>query len=541
VSSHAPFFSRPPLAAWLVALAAAMLHLAPLWRAEATVAPEHGSTGHEFTGCLATSPDAMQYRAWARRTEHTGPICDNRFTTEPHRAYLPVFFHAAVGALARATDQPPEFVYEWLGAPFAFALALLLYACARRFLDDPRARWWVFLATLVGGGLGGHLKLLADRRMLGPETTQRLTQWLEAHPVWEAYRSHYAIKVLFDTHFLVAWSVAILALLAFHAAAQRASARRLVLAAAAACATTLLHAYEGPLLLLIYAATLALAHLRGVASGDLRRATLVAAVSTAATLGALAVVHVRSGLPLPGWRPPDVTLASLLLAYPLVLAIGAFGLVAYWRRASLDEVFLLGWSAGCLAMTLSGPLYPYADRGPTTAQVPLFLVAGGMYFAGRTRVPRVHALLALFVLGATPARELRHRWRVATFDPYRPAIFLSAERRKLVDTLVAAAGETSVLLAPPKDYRWLSPEFPGRSYDAHFFLTVDFERKRVEVDAFFASNDLAAMARFLDQRGIEFVYVPPEMKPERLAGLPGWRELARAHGGVLLCAQNPSR
>ncbi len=528
VSPRAPLLSRTPLAAWLVALAAALLHLAPLWRAEATVAADH-----EFTGCLATSPDVMQYRVWERRTEHTGPLTDNRFTTEPHRAYLPVVFYWGVGAIARAIDRPPEFVYEWLGAPFAFVLTLLLFHCARRFLGATPASWCVFLATLLGGGLGGHLKLLAERRWLGPDLSPRLGAWLEAHPVWESYRSHYAIKVLFDTHFLVAWVFTILALLAFHAAVRRASARRVSVAAVLCCAITVLHPYEGPLLLLIQAATLGLAHLRGVATRDVRRASLACAVATSSVLAAVAWVQLRSGLPLPGWRPPEVAAVSVLLAYPLVAGLALFGLVAYWRRASLDEVFLLGWAAGCLAMTLSGPLYPYADRGPTTAQVPLFLVAGGIYFASRTRVPWPHALLATLVLGATPARELHHRWRVASFNEYRPAIFLSAEQRALVDALRAASDDRSVLLAQPHDYRWLAPEFPGLSYDAHFFLTVDFERKRVEVDGFFASDDLDAVARFLDERAIDFVYVARDSKPERLEQLSGWRSLASAHGGVL--------
>jgi hypothetical protein len=513
---------------WLIALAAALLHLAPLWRAEATVAHDY-----EFTGCLAGSPDVMQYRVWERRTEHTGPLADNRFTTEPHRAYLPVVLYWAVGAIARTIDQPPEFVYEWLGAPLAFVLTLLLFLCARRFLGATRASWCVFLATLLGGGLGGHLKLLAERRVLSPDLTARLLGWLDAHPVWESYRSHYAIKVLFDTHFLVAWVFTILALLAFHAAARRASARRMALAATLCGAITVLHPYEGPLLLLIQAATLGLAHLRGVATRDVRRATLACAAATSSVIAVFGWLHLRSGLPLPGWRPPDVAAVSLLLAYPLVAGLALFGLVAYWRRASLDEVFLLGWAAGCLAMTLSSPLYPYADRGPTTAQVPLFLVAGGIYFATRTRAPWPHALLAALVLGATPARELHYRWRLARFDEHRPAMFLSAEQRALVDTLRAASDERSVLLARPVDYRWLAPEFPGLSYDAHFFLTVDFERKRVEVDEFFASEDPVARARFLDERAIDFVYASRDANPARFEHLAGWRALANAHGGVL--------
>lgn len=520
---------RVPLAVWLIAFAAALAHLAPLWRAQLTV-PE----GWEFTGNLATSPDYMQYRVWERRTEFTGPIADNRFTTEAHEPYLPVVLYWFVGAAARAVGQPPEFVYEWLGAPLAFALVLLLYWCAQRFLATSVARWWVFLSTLLGGGLGAYLKLAEERRVFGERWTQGLNDWLANAPVWESYRSHYVCKVLFDTHFLVAWVFTILALLAFHAAAQRPSVARLVAASVASVFVTVLHPYEGPLLLLIYSFAFALAHLRRVADRGLRVATATVVAATTASVLVLLALQARSGLPLPAWRPPDVAWVNVLLAYPLVALLAVLGLRAYWARAGRDEVFLLGWAGGCLLMTLSSPLYPYADRGPTTAQAPLFLVAGGIYFARRPSVPWSHAVLALLAMGASAPRDALHRWYVSHFDRKRPAVFASAEHRELLDRLRTLASERSVLLAQPREYRWLAPEFPGISYHAHFFLTVDFERKYAEVESFFASRDAQEHARFLDERGIDFLHVPRDAQPERFESLPGWRTLAAADGGILL-------
>ncbi len=523
-----PLFARPPAAVWLVALLAALVHLAPLWRAQATVEP-----GWEFTGNLATSPDYMQYRVWERRTEITGPIADNRFTTEWHSPYLPVLLYWSVGALARAADLRPEFVYEGLGAPLAAALVLLIYLCARRFLSSRVAVASVFLATLCGGGLGAYLKLAEEQRWFGERASAWLNARLESAPVWESYRSHYVCKVLFDTHFLVAWVFTIGALLAFHAALTRPSAARQTIAALASVLATLLHPYEGPLLLLIHGLTLVL--LRG--KGQLDRGRLVACVSaagaTVVTVLALFAIQQGSGLPMPAWRPPDVSWINVLLAYPLVFALLAIGLRAYWRNAGLDELFLLGWGGGCLAMTLSSALYPYADRGPTTAQVPLFLVAGAIYFARRSSLSWSHALLALVLLGVTAPRDLLHRWRVSAFDRKRPAVFLSEEHRAVLDALAARADENSVLLAQPREYRWLSPEFPGISYHAHFFLTVDFERKSAEVERFYAGQDAAEQAQLLERWGVDFLHVPRAEQPERFAALAGWRELARAEGGVL--------
>lgn len=519
---------RVPLAVLLIALAAALLHLAPLWRAQATVEP-----GWEFTGNLATSPDALQYRVWQRRSEFTGPLTDNRFTTEPHEPYLPVGFYWFVGMLARGLGVAPEFVYEWLGAPLAALLVVLIYVCVQHHLASPTARWWVCLATLAGGGLGAHLKLVAERKLLGESGTQWLQARLEAAPVWEQYRSHYVCKVLFDTHFLVAWVFTLLALLAFRAALAKPTALRLCGLAVSSSAVTLLHPYEGPLLLLIYAATWALVRWRGVAAPGLHAALLAGSGATALAIATLFVVQQRSGLPLPEWRPVPVSWINVLLAYPLTALVALFGLRALWRRATLDELFLLGWAGGCLAMTLSSAIYPYAARGPTTAQIPLFLLTGLMYFAARTSVPWKHALLALVLLGVSAPRDVLFRMRAATFDRKRPAIFRSDEQRAVVAALVAAADANSVLLAQPREYRWLAPEFPGISYHAHFFLTVAFERKQEQVDAFYASTDLAEQARQLDAWGIDFLHAPGGSQPERFARLPGWRELARAAGGVL--------
>lgn len=523
-----PHLGRVPLAVLLVAFAAALLHLAPLWRAQATVEP-----GWEFTGNLATSPDAMQYRVWQRRSEFTGPLTDNRFTTEPHQPYLPVGLYWFVGALARGLGVAPEFVYEWLGAPLAAALVLLVFLCARRFLAATTAQWWVFFATLCGGGLGAHQILAAEHKLFGAQLTEWLSARLTSAPVWDQYRSHYVCKVLFDTHFLVAWVFTVAAVLAFRAALAKPSALRLGALALSSTAVTLLHPYEGPLLLLIHAVTWALVRWRGVAAPGMRPALLAGSGATALMLAAIFALQQRAGLPLPEWRPVPVSWINVLLAYPLVALVAPFGLRALWRRATLDELFLLGWAGGCLAMTLSSAIYPYAARGPTTAQIPLFLLTGAMYFAARSSVPWKHALLALVLLGVSAPRDVLFRMRAATFDRKRPAMFRSDEQRAVVAALVAAADANAVLLAQAREYRWLAPEFPGLSYHAHFFLTVEFERKRAEVDAFYASGDLDEQARLLDAWGIDFLHAPRSAAPERFARLPGWRELARADGGVL--------
>src|SRR5688500_14671141 len=147
------FLARLPIALWVVAAFAAVVHIAPFWRAEASA-----RDGWTFTGNLTVSPDYMQYRVWARQSQREGPLVTNRFTTEPNRAHLPVFFYWAVGKVAGWVGSKPERVYAYAGSLFAAALAVLVFATVRHFLPMPRHAWWVFLAIFFGGGLGAHLK-----------------------------------------------------------------------------------------------------------------------------------------------------------------------------------------------------------------------------------------------------------------------------------------------------------------------------------------------------------------------------------------------
>ena len=136
-----------------------MLHMLPFWHAQWSTQP-----GYEFTGNLTISPDYMQYRVWERLAVREGPIVSNTFTVEPNRPHLPVLFYWAVGHTAGVLGVAPEFVYAYSGAVFAVVLALLIWVFVRRYLADEVMRWWVFVAIMFGGGLGGYFKLLEAPR-----------------------------------------------------------------------------------------------------------------------------------------------------------------------------------------------------------------------------------------------------------------------------------------------------------------------------------------------------------------------------------------
>jgi hypothetical protein len=123
-------------------------------------------------------------------------------------------------------------------------------------------------------------------------------------------------------------------------------------------------------------------------------------------------------------------------------------------------------------------------------------------------------------------------WGNTQFDPASPHVFEGPSQRAISDVLRQNAARPDVLLARQADVLWLSAVHPGRHYSAHFFLTVDYERKRVEVEKFYASLP-EEKAAFLREKGIRFVYVSADDSPERFRQVPGLVELRSEEIGSL--------
>jgi len=526
-----PARARPriPAAVWVVAVLAALVHMFPVWRAQTTAPP-----GWNFTGNLTVSPDMVEYRSWSRLSQQTGIVVENKLTGERNKPHIPVLFYYAIGKISRWTGRPPEFVYAYAGAPLAFALTALLFVTVRTFLRSPHAVWWVFVSILVGGGLGGHLKLLSHLQAVHDSPLlKRLVLEPLAWPLFEDYRSHYAFITMFDTHFLVAWLLTTAALLALYFALRTASFWRSALAVFLFGLTTLLHFYEGVLFLMIAAGIALLCWRKGLLD---RRALITVAACAASALGCLlwvAWLHSASGIPVPGWRAVNILLSTVLIAYPLAWGLIAWGLAGYWRTARLEECFLLGWTLGCVALTFSGPFYQFPDRGTMTLPIPIYIVAGAIYFARCARVTPRAALLAVLVMGATPVWMALKQWtHSGRFDPKATFMFTSAAHRDMVDLLNTRAAPNDILMAAPPDVLWLAPEFPGRHYSGHFALTLNYEAKLARMARFFESPP-AEQADFLQRESVRFLYIDAENNPRRLERVPGLVLLASAPIGAL--------
>lgn len=515
---------------WVAAVIVGLVRMAP-WAVAALRTPE----GWTFTANLTVSPDYMQYRTWARQTQVEGPIVSDRFTAEPNSPHIPVPLYWAIGQVASLTGMTPEWVYAWLGLPVAMVLVLLLYALARSFLDQPRAIPWAVGFLLVGGGLGAVLLFIRDTALAEWHpfyvlVVEPLSGPTRAVP-FEGYRGNYVVTSLIDTHFLVYWVVALVAVSALVNAVRWYTPRRLWWTVALFVIATVLHVYEGITLMAIAIGVVAAAIARGLPWR--RGATIVLSTGMAVALCLAAVLwlHQRSGLPTPSWRGLTLPPVIVLLAFPVTWLLMAIGGGRHWREGGRDAAVLWGWAGGCLALVLSGPFFPYPDRGTLTLQVPMVLIAAAIYFRDRVTVRPAHLALLVLLAGATPAFVA---WRIsrATFDPAHAHTWINPEH----ETVIAAARTArpdDVLVADEVSLRWLGPEYPGRHHAGHFFLTVDYERKYAAMEAFYRDADPAARLGFLRDAGATLFFVPEWLDADDFAALPGVRARASSAVGTL--------
>lgn len=500
---------RWPWRVWVVATLAALLSIAPVMRA-ALETPE----GWSFTGNLTVSPDYMQYRTWMRQGADSGPLVENVFTAEPNRPHLPVLFYAAVGTVGELLGVAPEFVFQAAGAIFAFVLVLFLWRLCVHFLGRHRPAWYVFLAIVFGGGLGAYFQVAGAMPWIrGRPTLYRLlVAPTDRAPVFESFRDHYIVSALFDPHFLLLLLVVLSTIVAVYACLQRFTALRLALAMVLGAFAVLLHPYQGVLLACIVVSVGGLFWLKGLHRTAVVKTTAGMFVALGASLALLAFVYSRSGLPAPSWVGTSLPVTILVIGFPIALPLLAIGVNRYWRDADEGSVFLLGWILGCLALSLSGPFFPYPHRGVFTLQVPLFIVAGAIYFRRWRRLTPVAITIAVLAMGLTPVLKVARSLHTGAFDPGAPYRHVNEAHERTLEVLATAAEGDDILLADQPDVLWLAPTYPGRHYAGHFFLTVDYEQKRQRLREFYGASP-SEKAEFLRREDIRFLYVSRDTSP----------------------------
>jgi hypothetical protein len=155
-----------------------------------------------------------------------------------------------------------------------------------------------------------------------------------------------------------------------------------------------------------------------------------------------------------------------------------------------------------------------------------------IYFSRRTSVSFWPALLAISLTIATPSWLLLKWAGQTTFRPDAPHVFRSADHDDILTSLRAVTKPDDVLLADLPDVLWLAPEYSGKHYCGHFFLTVNFDQRRSSMVRFFESGP-EEQAVFLKREGIRFLYVSPRQQPSRFSQIPGWTTVIANSAGAV--------
>jgi hypothetical protein len=517
-----------PLAVYGVALAAALLHVVPLATGWLTT-PD----GWRFTGIHQLSEDVMTYRQWFRQAQLDGPVIRNMLTSEPDESYVLVVFAWMIGTLAKWTGSSPEWVYALSGCVFAFLFVLVLHRLVAAFVPWPAARWWILGATLVGGGLSGHLKLLlrVDSIRSQPLVRRLIVEPLQTYNLWEDYRGQFVFQTLFDSHFLIALLCTSASVLAAYRYLSHPAPSRLLLAAALAAVTSVVHLYSGLTLIAIFAGIAWTCWIGGLGVRPAVIVLLVVGASAAAGVSLSALAVGSQGLEAPQWRAAPMLPSLLLLSYTLQLGMAAWALPRLWRDRTLETCVLAGWLAGCLALTSSGPFNPYPDRGTMTMLIPATVLGGLGYFTTRTVPSTTAILVGAFFLLATPLWTLAHEVDGNRFTPSMPAKFMSAAHDDIVTAVRSRARPDDVLLSDGLSLLWLAPYYPGTHYCAHFFMTADYARKNDEVSRFFAAT-AAEQAAFLRAERVRYVFATARRAPA-LSTVPGLQRVIGNDVGTL--------
>jgi len=225
------------------------------------------------------------------------------------------------------------------------------------------------------------------------------------------------------------------------------------------------------------------------------------------------------------WNAQNVTLSPPLwdwaLSYGIVLVLAVPGCVFAARRGSDADWLLLGW----ILVTLAGmyvPGLPLQRRLSLGLGVPLGLLAGmGWWRAARSRV-RAHRRelfqrLAVAACALTPL--LLALMALLAAWAGNPWFYLSDGEWTALAWLRDEGRPDAVVLCAPQMGLFVPAWAGQRVVYGHPFETVDAERQRAQVEAYWAGEMGAAEREaFWRENGVGYVWVGP-----RELGIGDWR------------------
>lgn len=479
-----------------------------------------------FVGMLLNPLDGNSYLAKMQFGAQGDWLFHLPYTAQDHPGAFVFAHYLALGHVAEWTRLPIPFVYHLARVIAGFVLLFVVYAFIAQVMQNPAERRLAFLFVALSSGLGwlavmlGHLgtsdllipesntffglhvnphfpmamalmvgMLLVGVRQTpeGQETGGRESE--DRHPKGEGWGSR-----------LVAQSVMSLAL-----------------------------AIVQPFTVVIVYATLGVSLLfRWQRDGRILWPQVwMAFIAGVVTLPLLVyTLWVTQADPvLRGWTAQNVTPSppvwDYALGYGLVLALAVPGAVVAIRRRTDLDLLLLAW-IGVTAIALYAP-FALQRRFSLGLHIPLAILAA----MGLGRLTKRRLVKGLAFAATLLTTSLVIVLAVGGGLKHDSRLFVSADEAAAMDWLHENAPRNAVVLASPEMGLFI-PAWAGRRVVyGHPFETVDAERTKVRVEAFFASGmSRAERDAMLSDWNAAFVFVGPRERALGLGEPPG-REVFR--------------
>ena len=484
--------------------------------------------GHCFGGFLVNPVDGHSYLAKMYQGYSGGWLYTLPYTPEPHQGVMLFSFYLAPGHLARLLSLPLILDFHTARLKGSLLMLLSLYVFVSDWTDDVTQRRITWGLAAVGSGFG-VFALMAGRATPTPDLNMP-----EGFLLYAAYA---------NAHF--PWAISALIWVAH-------TLTRVILVERDL--QPMLHIHS----LVLTAATLLLMSISpfGLAPLGIGVGALLALLWRGQKQFPLrefewSLVPLIFGLPLfayniwaisganpafQAWMRQNLTPSppvwDYLIAYGLLLALGAVGILRGCRTLDGGDALLLAWLIGGavllyapiglqrrFTMGLILPLSIYAGRGVWRVLVPL---------VGRRLRP---ILISVIFLLAAPTTVLVITLPMAGVAARDGRLYVTDEETALLDWVTDNTPGDSLVLASP-DYSLYLPARGRRVVYGHPFETLHAEEREREVISFYAGVDCSVVPN----EGVDYVVVGPREhalgQGEKECPIPG--ELAVRFGDVEL-------
>jgi hypothetical protein len=465
-----------------------------------------------FVGTLLNPLDGNSYFAKMQIGAQGGWLFHLLYTAQDHAGALLFTFHILLGHIAARTHLPIPLVYHLARVLAGFALLLTVYALTARVTQNLAERRIAYLFVALSSGLGwlavmfGHLN---TSDLVIPESN-----------------TFYSLHI--TPHFPLAVALMIGIFVGVAEARQTSSSewKRWVILAL----TSLLLAIVQPFAVVPSYVTLGVyLTLRSWRDGHIPWpsvwTTFIAGIVTL-PLSAYTFWVTQADPVLRGWTAQNLTPSppvwDYVLGYGLILVLAVPGAIVAVRRRSDTDLLLLAW----VSMTTLLLYAPFAlqRRFSLGLHVPLAILAA----MGLFRMAKRQRMWSWALAATLPTTLLVIVLALGGGLKQDPRLFVTVDEAEAMDWLRSHAPRDAVVLASPEMGIFI-PAWSGRRVVyGHPFETVDAERTKARVEAFFASGAAGAEREaMLREWHAAFVFVGPRERAIGLTDSPPGREVFR--------------